>query len=450
MKIEAPAAHIAFVNLERSTMRQITWRLLPLITLLYFVAYIDRSNLSFAALTMNQDLGFGHQVFGLGASFFFVGYVVFQIPGNLALQRFGARRVIALIVFIWGLCAAGMGLVNTSQEFYLARFILGSAEAAFFPGMIFYIALWFPAAHRGWVMALFTMASPLSNVLGLPLSVALGELNGVLQIKGWQWVFLAEGIPAVLLAIPTWLLLTDRPREARWLSEERRNWLTNTIDREALTRDGETPRVGGVAALLDWRIWLLCIPYFAIIMGYYGLALWLPQIVKGFGHLSNEEAGLLSALPYVCALAALPWWGARIDRHGSAHRFAAGACLLACLSLAASAALGASPILALGTLCLASLGLHLAMPAFWTLPQRLLNARAAAAGIGLISALGHLGGFTGPILMGWLREITGDFQIGLAGLSVPLLIAVPICWKMIPARPQDSPIPQGSILGTDG
>ena len=450
MKVEAPAAHIVSANLERSTMRQITWRLLPLITLLYFVAYIDRSNLSFAALTMNRDLGFGPQVFGLGASFFFVGYLIFQVPGNLALQRFGARRIIALIVFIWGLCAAGMGLVDTRQQFYVTRFLLGSAEAAFFPGMIFYITLWFPAAYRGWVMALFTMASPLSNLLGLPLSVALGELSGVLGIKGWQWVFLAEGIPAVLLAIPTWFFLTDRPRAARWLSEERRKWLMSAMDRDALTRDGETPRLVGLAALLDWRIWLLCVPYFGIIMGYYGLALWLPQILKGLGHLSNEEAGLLSALPYACAVVALPWWGVRIDRHGSAHLFAAGACLLACISLAASASLGASPVLALGTLCLASVGLHLAMPAFWILPQRLLNASAAAAGIGLISALGHLGGFAGPFLMGWLREVTGDFQIGLAGLSLPLLIAVPICWKMKPAQSQGGTIPQGSIVATDG
>ena len=418
----------AEATIEQETMRRVTRRLLPLIMLLYLVSYIDRSNLSFAALTMNHDLGFGHAVFGAGASFFFVGYVAFQLPGNLILHRLGARRVIAVIVLTWGLAATSMGLVRTDHEFYTVRFLLGTAEAAFFPGMIVYIALWFPAAYRGSIIAMFTMASPISNMIGLPFSALLGELNGVLGLKGWQWIFFAQGLPAALLAIPAWLLLTDRPGDANWLSARQRTWLVSAMNRDVLTREVVPAKHEGVkTTFLNLRVWLLCIPYFGIIMGYYGLALWLPQIVKGFGHLSNWEVGLLSTLPYVCAVALLPWWGTRLDKRGSPNLHAAVACLFACLGLAASAWLGGTPALALAALCVGSVGLHLAMPAFWSLPQGMLSGSAAAIGVGMISAIGHLGGIAGPSLMGWLREATGKFQVGLTGLAIVLLVAAATC-----------------------
>jgi len=277
---------------------------------------------------MNHDLGFGHAVFGAGASFLFMGYVAFQLPESLILHRFGARRVIPVIVLAWGLAATSMGLVRTDHEFYAVRFLLGTAEAPFFPGMIIYIALWFPAAYRGSIVALFTMASPISNMIGLPFSALLGELNGVLGLKGWQWIFFAQGLPAALLAIPAWLLLTDRPGDANWLSSRQRDWLVSAMNRDLLTREVVPAKHEGLkATILNVRVWLLCIPYFGIIMGYYGLAMWLPQIVKGFGHLSNWEVGLLSSSPYVCAVALLPWWRARLNKRGGANLHAAVACL---------------------------------------------------------------------------------------------------------------------------
>jgi MFS transporter, ACS family, tartrate transporter len=415
--------------LANRTMMKVTVRLMPVAMALYFVAYIDRSNLGFAGLTMNRDLGFSPSVFGLGGAFFFLGYFALQLPGNLALDRWGARRIVAAISFLWGLCAAGMALVHGEKSFYSARLLLGAAEAALFPGMILYIGMWFPAAWRGRIIALFMLASPLSNVLGLPLSAVVMHLDGDLGLRGWQWLFIVEGLPAILLSVLALSRLTDRPADATWLTLEERTWLVRSMEVESKNRPvgrGNDGASGGLRDALSVRTLLLALGYFGIMTGLYGYGLWLPQIVKVFGF-GLTQTGFVAAIPYAAAAVFMTYWGRRLDSSGDRGWHAATACLLGAFGLFAASMLH-SPMLALGALVLAAMGLHAAMPTFWTIPTALFKGTAAAAGIALISALGMLGGFVGPYFVGLMREATGNFAFALGCLGIPLLVSAGIAW----------------------
>jgi MFS transporter, ACS family, tartrate transporter len=415
-------------ELANRTMTKVTARLLPIAAMLYFVSYIDRSNLGFAGLTMNQDLGFSPTVFGLGGAFFFLGYFALQLPSNLALVRWGARRVITPITFLWGICAVAMALVEGQRSFYSARLLLGAAEAGLFPGMILYIGMWFPAAFRGRIISLFMVASPLSNVLGLPLSAMVMHLNGTLGLRGWQWLFIVEGLPAVLLSVPTLTRLTDGPANASWLSFEERAWLVRTMEFESKNRpvgyDGGAR--GKLRDALTVRTFSLAAGYFGIITGLYGYGLWLPQIVKRFGF-GLTQTGFVAAIPYAAATIFMTYWGRRLDRRGDRGWHTATACLLGGFGLLAASAIHA-PLLALVALIFAAMGLHAAMPSFWTIPTALYQGTAAASGIALVSALGMLGGFLGPYFMGLMREATGNFATGLGFLAAPLFMSALIAW----------------------
>jgi ACS family tartrate transporter-like MFS transporter len=413
----------------KRTMAKVTAHLLPLAIALYFVSYIDRSNLALAALTMNKDLGFSPSVFGLGGAFFFVGYFMLQVPGSLALDRWGARRVISIVCLLWGICAMGMALVHGQRSFYAARLLLGSAEAPLFPGMIFYIGMWFPARWRGRIIALFMVASPLSNVLGLPFSAALLHLDGVLGLRGWQWIFVVEGFPAILLAVLVVIRLTNQPADATWLTTEERDWLVRTM--EAEFRHRQTGKSGHIAGgrlreALHPSTLLLALGYFGIMTGLYGYGLWLPQIVKLFG-LGLTQTGLVAAAPYAAAAIFMAYWGRRLDSKGDRGWHAMTACLLGAFGLFAASTLR-SPVLTLGALTLAAMGLHAAMPTFWTIPTSLFKGAAAATGIALVSAIGMLGGFVGPYFVGLMREATGNFNLALGCLGIPLLLSAGIAW----------------------
>lgn len=411
------------------TMTKVTGRLLPLAIALYFVSYIDRSNLSLAALTMNRDLGLTPSAFGLGGAFFFVGYFLLQVPGNLALDRWGARRVVCVVALVWGACATGMALVQGERSFYFARLLLGFAEAPLFPGMILYIGMWFPAQWRGRIIALFMVASPLSNVVSLPLSAALLHLDGGLGLRGWQWLFIIEGLPAILLSVVVLARMTDRPAEADWLTPEESKWLVSTMEVESRSRRDGRGCGGarrGIREALQVRTVLLALGYFGIMTGLYGYGLWLPQIVKLFGF-GITQTGLIAATPYAAAAVFMTYWGRRLDSKGGRGWHAATACLLGAFGLF-GASMFHSPLLALGALTLAAMGLHAAMPTFWTIPTGLFKGGSAAAGIALVSALGMLGGFVGPYFVGLMREATGNFSVALGCLGIPLVLSAIIAW----------------------
>jgi ACS family tartrate transporter-like MFS transporter len=398
-----------------AVLRKVAWRLIPFIMLLYFVAYLDRVNVGFAALTMNADLGFTATVFGTGAGIFFLGYVLFEVPSNIALEKFGARRWIARIMFTWGIISCAMAFVQGEVSFYIARFMLGAAEAGFFPGMILYLTYWFPASQRARIIGTFFIAVPFSNVIGAPLSTALMGIEGV-GLRGWQWMFLLEGAPAILLAFVVLRYLTDRPGDAHWLSAEEKGVLIKALEAEqpsAVAPVARTLKQG----LLNPRIWLFGAIYFGITVGIYGLGFWLPQILQGFGNLSRGEIGLIAAIPYAVASAVMFFWSRHSDRTRERVWHVAMPAFMAGVGFVVAALLLSTPLLAFVGLILAASGVFAVVPAFWTLPLSVLGGAAAAGGIALVNSIGNLGGYLGPFIVGYFRDASQSYATGLLAMA---------------------------------
>jgi ACS family tartrate transporter-like MFS transporter len=412
---------------------RVTRRLIPFLFLLYVVAFLDRVNVGFAALQMKADLGFGDAVYGLGAGIFFLGYFAFEVPSNLILERVGPRWWIARIMITWGAISSCMMFVRGEAAFHTLRFLLGVAEAGFFPGIVLYLTYWFPAAERARAVALFMTATAMAGVIGGPLSGALLEMDGIAGLAGWQWLFLLEGLPAVALGFVVLAYLTDRPEHAEWLAPEDRSWLVARMaaERAAVERDhGSSLR----RALLDRRVWSLALLYFALILGIYGVSLWLPQIVAGLAQMSELEVGLVTAIPYLVASVGMVLVGGHSDRTGERRWHIAGPALAGAAGFAASASLD-EPALALAGLSLAALGIWSALGPFWTLPPAFLAGSAAAGGIALINSVGNLGGFVGPYALGLLKQSTGSFRAGLLMLALALLAVAALALRL----PRGSP-----------
>jgi len=402
-------------SLESRAIRRARRRLIPFLACMYFVAYLDRVNVGFAALQMNAALGFSGRVYGLGAGIFFLGYFLFEVPSNLALARVGARLWIARIAIVWGLVSISMLFVRGAISFCVLRFLLGAAEAGFFPGIIFYFTHWFPAPERARAVAQFSTASMLAGIVGAPLSGALLSLRGVGGLDGWQWLFLVEGVPAIGLGLIALAFLCDGPAQARWLSAEEKACLLEALrrERERMPRaQAPTLRVG----LLDKTVWRLAGVLFLIVTSGYGFSFFLPQIVKGLSGGSDLAVGGWTSLPFLVAAVGMVVVATHSDRTGERRWHVAGCAWLAAVGLAASAA-APSPLLSFVALVAAAVGLYGATPPFWSLPTAFLRGDAAAAGIGLINAVGNLGGFTGPYLMGWMKDISGSFFVGLCALA---------------------------------
>ena len=399
---------------------KITRRLVPFLMLLYVVAWFDRINVGFAALQMNRDLGFSPAVFGFGAGVFFIGYALFEVPSNLLLARVGARRWIARIMVTWGLISVAMMFVRDTTSFYVLRFVLGVAEAGFLPGVIYYLGHWYPRAERAHAISWFMIGIPLSTVLGAPLAGLLLQMNGLAGLKGWQWLYLLEGLPAVLLGIVVWLRLPELPRDARWLTEEEKSALASRIQAEQASTQ-ERHGFGVRATLLHPTVWLLGIVLFCCQCGSYGLNLWIPQIVKGLSGSSDVFVGLISALPYAAAANGMIVIGRSSDRSGERFWHVAVPSLVGAAGFAASAWLS-SPWLGMLALSIAAVGDLGSRGPFWALPPRFLSGGSLAAGIALINTLGSLGGFVGPYAVGLVKDITGGFTGGLLFLS-GLLVA---------------------------
>ncbi len=408
--------HIAIARVSR--------RLIPFLFLLYILNFLDRVNVGFAALEMNRDLGFGPAVYGFGAGIFFIGYCLFEVPSNLVLYRTGARLWIARIMVTWGLAASAMMLAHTPWSFYLLRFLLGVAEAGFFPGIIFYLTYWYPARERARAYAWFLAAIPVCGVIGGPLSGALLGLDGWLGLQGWQWLFLLEGIPSVLVGIAVLWLLPDRPRDARWLRPEEAAWLEERLAAER----GEQVASHGASlrrALGNPMVWWLGLSYFLLVVALYGFALWLPQVVKASGDFSNFQVGIITAIPYAVAAVGMVLVGRSSDRTGERHLHLALPALVGAVGFLATTRAG-TPVLLVAALSLAAFGVLGWLGPFWALPTAFLREQAAAGGIALINSMGAAGGFVGPYLIGSIKERTGEFAPGLLLLAGSLVAAVVI------------------------
>lgn len=421
--MESPAK----TALPQATLRKVAWRLVPWLGVLYFFAFLDRVNVGFAALTMNADLGLSSAVFGIGAGIFFIGYVAFEVPSNVLLERFGARFWIARIMVTWGVLSAAMAFVQGPASFYTVRFLLGIAEAGFFPGIIYYLTCWFPSQHRARIIALFMIALPLSSVIGAPLSTALLDIEAG-GLQGWQWMFLLEAIPTVLLGIAVLFILPDGPADARWLTPDEKVSLQRELAREGAGSSHEhTSSLR--AALVMPRVWLYGVVYFSILVGLYGFSFWLPQIIKSLGDLTNSQVGLVTTIPYALACIALVVWGRHSDATGERALHVALPPLLAAVALAASG-WSSEPLVAFAALCLAAVGIYAGLPAFWALASRGLQGAAAAGAIALINSVGNIGGFLGPVAIGWVKERSGSYAPSLLLIALCLALgAAAVLWE---------------------
>jgi MFS family permease len=363
---------------------------------------------------MNQDLGFSATVFGWGAGIFFIGYFFFEVPSNIALERFGARMWIARIMASWGVLSALMAFIWNEWTFLGLRFLLGAAEAGFFPGIILYLTYWFPSAYRGRVVGYFMVAIPVSTVIGAPLSGFILGLDGWLGLRGWQWLFIFEGVPSVILAGFVLAYLTDGPADAHWLAPEERHWLAARLEQERRSREAIV-KFTLWEALAHPRVLLLGLVYFGIVAANYGLSFWLPQIVKAFG-ITNLETGFVTAVPYLAGSIAMVYWGRRSDHKGERKWHCAAPALLAAAGLAVSTTI-ADPTGKMAAITVAGLGIFAVLPVFWTLPTALLTGTAAAGGIALINSIGNLAGFAGPYAMGFIKDATGGFGWGLVFIA---------------------------------
>ena len=407
--------------LERSTIRKVSLRLIPFLMVCYFIAYLDRVNVGFAALTMNRDLGISATAYGFGAGIFFLTYFLFEVPSNLALNKFGARRWIARIMFSWGVLSGSMVLVQGEISFYIVRLLLGAAEAGFFPGIIFYLTLWFPSVYRARIVGWFMAAIPLSIVLGAPVSGLLLEMDGFLGLAGWQWMFLIEAAPAVVLSVVVWFYLTDRPSDATWLKPAEQAWLRTRLATEEQQRQA-AHEISVWQTLINPRVLALSIVYFGAVATNYGTSFWLPQIVKGFG-LTNFMTGVVTALPYIVGTIGMIWWGRRSDAKMERRGHAAVALAIAGLGIGAST-LFDDPTLKMMLLSIGAFGVFAVLPVFWTFPTSFLSGAAAAAGIAAINSVGNLAGFFGPFIMGWMRDLTGSFAAGLWVIAACAFLAM--------------------------
>ena len=413
-------------SLEAGALRRVTLRLVPLLMALYFVNYLDRTNLGIAKAEVSADLQLTATMFGLASGIFFIGYVLVEVPSNLALVRFGARRWLARIAVSWGVVAVAIAFAPNATTLLVLRFLLGVAEAGLFPGVVFYLTQWFPAAYRVRVVGVFMLAVPIASAVGTPLAAWLIQAgHGAFGLDGWRFMMICVGLPAVILGVICWFYLTDRPADATWLSADQRQWLMDTLDAEHRHLSA-THHFPLRRTLTSPRVWALALVYFGIAYGLYALAFFLPSIVAGFRttfgvQLSLVEVGLITAIPYVFGAVAMYFWSRDADRTREHVWHVAIPLLLGGLAIPVALYLR-NPIAVMVPVILASIGIFSALPVFWALPSRFLTGAAAAGGIGLINSVGNLGGFAAPYATGALQDLTGSNRAGMWAVGIVMLV----------------------------
>jgi ACS family tartrate transporter-like MFS transporter len=424
---------------EQAVFAKCTWRLIPLVVLLFTVNFLDRVNVGFAALTMSRDLGFSFAVFGFGAGVFFLGYFLFQIPSNLVLARVGARRWIFFITALWGVMSSACALVQGPASFYVLRFLLGVAEAGFFPGVLFYLTLWFPHSYRARFAASLVAAGPFAGVIGGPLSGLLLGMDGIGGLHGWQWLFLIEGLPAIVLSLVVLAMLSDRPASASWLDEEEKDVIARRLAAESATKAVRE----FWPALLDPRVLALALVAFGMQSGLFGVGLWLPQIVQAMGF-STLSTGFVVAPLYLASAAAMILWGRSSDRSGERVWHLALAAFLGTAGfLAASAA--PTSLLALVAIGIGMIGIHCTFGPFWGIPTSFLGDRATAGGVALINSIGSLGGFFAPAIIGLLRGQSGGYGSSMVLLAGALAASGVIVLALARSLPSGRRTSHGTV-----
>ena len=419
-------------EIEGRTIGKVMARLVPFLIICYFVAYLDRVNVGFAKLTMNKALDLTETMYGFGSGIFFVAYFIFEVPSNLFLEKFGARRWIARIMITWGILSGSMAAIpylsaatgmSGEYTFYTIRVLLGIAEAGFFPGIIFFLTLWFPNVYRGRIIGMFMAAIPMSSVLGAPLSGYLLGMDGIAGLAGWQWLYIVEAAPALVLAVVVLNYLTDRPADAHWLQQDERTWLANRLSSEQTHRES-VHGMSALQALLNPRVLALAMVYFGAVASNYGIGFFLPTIVKAFG-LSNATTGWVVAIPYAVGAAGMIWWSKRSDVKLERRNHAAIALGVAAAGIVL-ATLTEDPLMKMMAFSFSAFGVFAVLPVFWTLPTAFLSGPAAAAGIAAINTIGNLSGFAGPFAMGAIKDSTGSFNGGLLLIAAFVVLAMVI------------------------
>lgn len=430
----ASPASAAESALEMQAYGKVFWRLVPFLMLCYVVAYLDRVNVGFAKLQMGQDLGFSETVFGLGAGIFFLGYFLFEVPSNLLLHRVGARIWIARIMITWGLLSGCFMFVETATGFYVLRFLLGVAEAGFYPGVILYLTYWYPTHRRARIIAVFMSAIPVAGIFGNPLSGwIMDAFQGVSALRGWQWMFLIEAVPAVLVGILVLLYLDNGIQSARWLTQEEKDLLQREVETDRA--EGEQPGSHSVAGVFrDPRVWWMSLIYFTFVMGQYAITFWMPTLVKATGVQGNFQIGLLSAIPFVCAIVAMNAFGRSADARRERRWHLIVPALMGAVGFTVSASYTHNTVVALVFLSIAAAGVLSCAPLFWSLPTAFLSGTAAAAAaIAVINSVGNLAGFASPYLIGYLKDATGNTELGMYVLSAVLVAGAIGVW-LVPKK----------------
>jgi MFS family permease len=422
---EAPNPSVDLKEAERRVFAKIGWRLMPVLILAYIFNYLDRNNVGFAGLTMNQAIGLTATQLGFGAGVFFLGYCLLEVPSNIILYRVGARVWLSRIMISWGLASAATAFAVGPTSFYLLRLLLGVAEAGFFPGVAFYLGTWFPAQYRTRMIAWFMVAIPVSSVIGGPISGWLLSMNGILGIAGWQWLFIIEGLPVVFIGISLLWLLADRPEDVPWLSDDERRIVRERLAAERRPRE---VRHFGVA-IRDVRVIILALVQFGFLVGSYAIGIFLPLILRE-GKLTDIEIGFVSSACYVVAVIGMILWARHVDRGGSKVVNLALTCVLSACGFLGAILFSGSFWLSVAAMAIAITGINGARAIFWTIPPRFLTGMAAAGGLAFINSIGTTGGFVGPYVMGWLTDETGSFSAGLAAMSGFLILAAVLAWSL--------------------
>lgn len=418
------------LSFEEATYRKVAWRLIPLLLLCYVVAYLDRVNVGFAKLQMIDELKFSETVYGLGAGIFFIGYFLCEVPSNIILHKVGARVWIGRIMITWGILSAAMMYVSSPTMFYVMRFALGIAEAGFFPGIILYLTYWYPAQRRGRMTAMFMTAIALSGVIGGPLSGAIMKhAHGINGLSGWQWMFLLEGLPSVVLGVAVILMLKDRIADAQWLTDDEKALLIRNIAAEESAKEDHNV----LAVMGSGRVWLCAAIYFSYVMGLYGVSFWMPSIIKAMGYADPLDIGMISAIPYGVSVVVMLLVANSADRSGERRWHVAIPGFVGAIGLAMSVVWSKDPVLAVAALTVGLSGIMATLPLFWSLPTAFLAGAGAAAGIALINSLGNLSGFASPYAVGWLKDATGTTDAGVYLLACGMVVGA-LLTLSVPAR----------------
>jgi MFS family permease len=431
-------------SVERTAISKIAWRLVPFIALMFFINYLDRTAISFAGPNgMTTDLALTAAQFGFAAGVFFVGYIILEIPSNLALHKYGARRWLARIMVSWGIVALLFTWVSSATELYVLRFLLGVAEAGFFPGAILFLSMWVPSRHRSKILSLFYIAQPLTTVIGAPLAAELISMHGAFGLEGWRIMFFGVAVPAILVGIITWFYLPDTPNDAKWLTDSEKKWLLGALESEEKQKHAEHGHLNGLA-LTDKRVWRLSVIYFGLVYGLYALAFFLPTIIAGFEEkfatkFDVVDKGLITAIPYLPAAIALYLWSRDATRRGVRTWHIGIPALVGAVSIP-SALFMNSPELTILAITVTACAIFSALPNFWALPPRFLSGSAAAAGIALINTVGNIAGFAAPFVTGLVRDATGVYELPMFIVGGLMLLSAILAFSL-PGRFQDTPEP---------